>query len=114
MKTLVHQINNSPKDVIDKAAFLAQEIWLHQPFIDGNKRTARLLINFLTMKEGYPLFSYTEKGIYFNDMLVQQYVSQKSGLIQNFITETLENRMKEIISENQQNRNTLKGYRFML
>lgn len=52
MKMLLLQIENSDKNVIEKAAFLAQEIWLHQPFIDGNKRTARLLVNFLTMKKG--------------------------------------------------------------
>lgn len=117
MKTLVSQINNSEKNVVEKAAFLAQEIWLHQPFIDGNKRTARLLINFLTMKEGSPLFPYTEKGIYFNDMLIEQYVSKKSGLIQDFIINALETQIQKIISvfsnENQQQK-TFKGYRFML
>ena len=49
MDRLVAQVEKSTASEIKKAAFLAQELWLHQPLVDGNKRTGRLLINFLTM-----------------------------------------------------------------
>lgn len=111
MKMLLKRLENSKANTITKASFLAQEIWLHQPFIDGNKRTARLLINFLTMKEGFPLFTYEDKGAYFNDMLVNQYVSKKPGLIENFIKKALESRINELLESNQKK---FRGYRFML
>lgn len=112
IKMLVKQIENNEKDVIDKAAFLAQEIWLHQPFMDGNKRTGRLLINFLTMKEGFPLFAYNDKGVLFNSMLVEQCVYSKPNLIQDFISNALINRMEEIIKLKPNN--PFKGFRFVL
>ncbi len=111
MKMLIKRIENSEADVIKKASFLAQEIWLHQPFIDGNKRTARLLINFLTMKQGFPLFTYEDKGDYFNHMLINQYLNQKKGQIENFISNALKNRINEILQVNKRKR---KGYRFFL
>lgn len=97
MQMLFRRIDMSETNVIKKSSLLAQEIWLNQPFIDGNKRTARLLINFLTMKEGFPLFTYENKGAFFNDMLVTQYTERKAGLIENFITESLENRINELL-----------------
>jgi Fic family protein len=102
MNMLIKRIEMSEKDVIEKAAFLAQEIWLHQPFFDGNKRTARLLINFLTMKAGYPLFAYDKKGEMFNHLLVEQAVHGKADLLKNFITNALIDRMKEFINKNAQ------------
>lgn len=112
IKMLLKQIENSEKEVIDKASFLAQELWLHQPFMDGNKRTARLLINFLTMKEGFPLFAYDDKGVLFNSMLVEQCVYSKPNLIQDFISNALINRMEEIIKLKPNN--PFKGFRFVL
>ena len=42
MWPLIESINKSDKNTIDKCVYLAQEIWIHQPFVDGNKRTGRL------------------------------------------------------------------------
>lgn len=112
MNLLISRIKISDANIIDKASFLAQEIWLHQPFIDGNKRTARLLVNFLTMKEGFPLFAYNDKGAYFNDVLINQYTSKSSGLIQEFITQMLRNRINELL--NQDASKLFRGHRFIL
>ena len=103
MDLLVRQLSLSEKSGIEKASYLAQELWLHQPFIDGNKRTARLLINFLTMKEGFPLFTYEEKGVCFNEMLVKQYTLRKSGLIQDFIEESLYQQMISLLDIDEYN-----------
>lgn len=114
MKMLVLQIKNSDKNVIEKAAFLGQEILFHQPFIDGNKRTARLLINFMTMSEGFPLFTYENKDTYFNDLLVTQYTERNAGLIENFITESLQNRMNELLNLGNNKTQKFTGVRFSL
>ncbi|MFC4163865.1 Fic family protein [Epilithonimonas zeae] len=100
IQLLINQFENSDKNVIEKASFLAQGIWLNQPFIDGNKRTARLLINFMTMSKGFPLFTYESKGALFNEMLVSQYTECQSGLIKNLITECLQVRIKELLDLN--------------
>ncbi len=112
MKMILLRMKNSESNLFEKASFLAQEIWLHQPFIDGNKRTARLLVNFLTMKEGYPLFSYENKGQLFNHYLVEQYIRKENNLIKNLIVEQLKNRMIHLIES--RNKKQFKGYRFLI
>lgn len=115
MEDLVENVNNSPKDSITKAAFLAQEIWLHQPFIDGNKRTGRLLVNFLTMKEGFPLFVFNERPANYNSLLIRQYMENKPGLVKDYIRDRLTEEMKNRINQVQKaKQNREKGYRFML
>lgn len=115
MRQLVEKINRSNKDVVDKAAFLAEEIWLHQPFVDGNKRTGRLLINFLIMKEGLPLFSFEDKAKDYNHLLVEQYTEGKNDLIKNYIQTRLVEEMQQRIEIVQQaNENKNKGFRMTL
>jgi Fic family protein len=89
IKNVIETIEKSKASIIDKAAFLAQELWLHQPFVDGNKRTARLMINFLTMKEGYPLFNFSDKSYNFNSLLVEQFIEKNPKLINDFIKKQL-------------------------
>ncbi len=114
LKMVLARIENSQDTIVNKASFLAQEIWLQQPFIDGNKRTARLLINFMTMKYGFPLFTYNEKGIYFNDILVRQYFNQEKGLLSKFIKEAIKSRLNQLIEQNKGLKKNRKGYRFLL
>ncbi|MFV0566213.1 MAG: Fic family protein [Flavobacteriaceae bacterium] len=110
---LINQVNSSTKSIIEKASFLAQEIWLHQPFIDGNKRTGRLFINFLLMKEGYPLFVYEDRSQNYNSLLVEQYMENKPGLIENYIAEKLIDRMQYYINIDK-NKGSNLGFRMML
>ncbi len=42
-------------ETIERAAFIHQRFVDIHPFIDGNGRTARLLLNFYLMRNGYPL-----------------------------------------------------------
>ncbi|OQX97591.1 MAG: hypothetical protein B6I20_12265 [Bacteroidetes bacterium 4572_117] len=93
MKSLIATINKSDKHIIEKAAFLAQEIWLHQPFFDGNKRTGRLLINFMTMKKMFPLFVFDNKNNNYNNILVKQYLESKPNLISTYINQQLSNQI---------------------
>ena len=100
MVGLVDALNNSKKDVLIKSVILAKEIWLHQPFVDGNKRTARLLINFLTMKKGFPLFVYDDKHLNYNNLLVKEYIEEKQNLVFNYIKDSLIKEMKLAIKNN--------------
>ena len=112
MKHLFETITKSDKDCIEKASFLAQEIWLHQPFIDGNKRIGRLLINFLLMKEGFPLFAFTNQN--YNSLLVEQYYDGTPNLIQNYIQEILSARLQTLIEASKKVKTDFKGFRMML
>jgi Fic family protein len=106
--------NLSSKNVLEKAVFLAQEIWLHQPFVDGNKRTGRLLINFLLMKEGFPLFSFDNEKQNYNSLLVEQYYDSKENLVQNYVVETLSEKMTKTIIAFSKVKKGFDGLRIML
>lgn len=114
MEQLIETINKSDKSILDKSVYLAQEIWLHQPFVDGNKRTGRLLINFLLMKEGFPLFSFDHKNLNYNSLLVEQYYDKKPDLVKNYIIETLSEKLKTAIDSASKIKTDFKGFRMIL
>ncbi len=114
MENLIENVNKSDASVLDKAVFLAQEVWIHQPFVDGNKRTGRLLINFLLMKEGFPIFSFDNENINYNSLLVEQYYKSKPDLVKNYITETLSKKMNDDIVAFSKIKKDFKGFRLML
>jgi len=115
MLNLVNIIEQSKKFVLQKAVYLAQEIWLHQPFVDGNKRTGRLLINFLLMKKGYPLFTFDSDSQNYNSLLVEQYMEGTENLVINYISEKLKEQMKQSITKFKNiNKKGKDGFRMML
>lgn len=63
MKKLVDWVNNgafkSGDDMLDMAKFHARFVQI-QPFADGNKRTARLLTNYLLLVKDLPLIDINE------------------------------------------------------
>ena len=54
MEELLEQYKNSKEDIVTKLARFHIEFADIHPFIDGNGRTGRLLINLELMKAGYP------------------------------------------------------------
>ena len=55
MNNLAYEIENSKKfNTIELAAYSHHELVKIHPFIDGNGRTARLLMNLILMRNGYP------------------------------------------------------------
>lgn len=110
MIELINTVNNSKKSVIQKVAYLAQELWLHQPFVDGNKRTGRLLINFLLMKAGYPLFIFDDD---YNTLLIRQYYEKKDNLLTDYIKDKLVKQMTTDINK-QKNIKPNNGFRMLL
>ncbi len=55
MNNLAYEIENNKKfNPIELAAYAHHELVKIHPFIDGNGRTARLLMNLILMRNGYP------------------------------------------------------------
>ncbi|MEA1963359.1 MAG: Fic family protein [Patescibacteria group bacterium] len=82
--------NNLKIDIYLKAIIIHFTIALIQPFFDGNKRTARLLMNFVLLQNNYPLFSipvkirqeYIEAMIYgYENLDINKLIKLLSGLM---------------------------------
>jgi len=55
MSSLAYSVeNNKEFNTIELAAYIHHELVKIHPFVDGNGRTARLLMNLILMREGYP------------------------------------------------------------
>jgi len=61
MKNFVNDFNDLEENIFIKAVILHFVTALIQPFFDGNKRTARLLMNFVLAQNNYPLLSVPVK-----------------------------------------------------
>lgn len=53
MEKLIEKYNNSREDIVNKLAIFHIEFESIHPFVDGNGRTGRLLVNMELMKAGY-------------------------------------------------------------
>ena len=96
MQQLMLWYNNEGKNYhpIEKAAILHGKFVTIHPFIDGNGRTARLLLNFELMKNNYPpiIIEVEERDKYF-DALEAGNVSDDWDLFTEFIKEKCEERI---------------------
>ncbi|MBC7106196.1 MAG: Fic family protein, partial [Firmicutes bacterium] len=54
VRDLVEEHNRSQAHPVEKTAVLHWRLAYVHPFADGNGRTARLLMNFSLMRDGYP------------------------------------------------------------
>ena len=68
MQQLLHWYNNSDGHIIQRLARFHMEFEQIHPFIDGNGRTGRLLVNLELMKAGYPPIDikFTDRLSYYN------------------------------------------------
>ena len=80
-KNMIAELDENLKiaHVLEQSAHLAFQIWANQPFCDGNKRTARLLVVYLLMLQGLPLITFKAEGCHFNEGLLRSH-QQKSLL----------------------------------
>ena len=61
IKNFLADFDNLEEEIYLKAIIIHFVVALIQPFYDGNKRTARLLMNLLLLQNNYPLFSVPAK-----------------------------------------------------
>ncbi len=96
---VMDMFNQSKSHLIEKTAFLAYQIFIHQPFHDANKRTSRLMTTFVSMKEGLPItaFDYQEKFSNFNHALITSYLEDDKSIMEEFLAKEFIASMGQLI-----------------
>lgn len=89
--------NKSINHLLEKAAHLAFQIWINQPFPDANKRTARLAVVYELMEQGLPLISFKAEGNHFNDGLLRCYSEKSLKPLISVIETEIKQQLSEII-----------------
>ena len=112
MKSVLESINKSDKHIIQRTAELAYRIFINQPFMDGNKRTSRLCVTFMTMKEGLPLVIFNnQKGIDYNEAMLLTFLEKEPSIFLKFLTKEFSMAMEKMIEQNKEiTKNAKKGY----
>lgn len=91
----MEEYKNSNEDIITKLARFHLEFESIHPFIDGNGRTGRLLINLELMKAGYPPIDikfkdHLEYYEAFNDFHRKHNVSKMSNMLAKYLNQRLD------------------------
>ncbi|MCR5484904.1 MAG: Fic family protein [Clostridiales bacterium] len=100
---LTDYVNDEAHIVTKLAAFHIRFEGIH-PFIDGNGRTGRLLVNLELMKAGYPPIDikFTDRTAYYNafdEYYVKHDISAMENLFAGYVSERLDDYLK-ILCEN--------------
>ncbi|PKM52195.1 MAG: cell filamentation protein Fic [Firmicutes bacterium HGW-Firmicutes-7] len=102
MEQLIREYNEEMGDIhlIEKVALLHLKFEGIHPFIDGNGRTGRLLLNFELMKEGYPPVNikFKDRRSYYNCFTDYQSKDNNSIMLTQMITKYLEEELEKYIS----------------
>ncbi len=62
LRQIVYNMNHSNRDVLTRAYDAHYEIIMLQPFDDFNKRTARLIMNWILLQNGYRPIAFNKRG----------------------------------------------------
>lgn len=95
MEKLIVDYKNSKEDIITRLARFHIEFESIHPFIDGNGRTGRLLVNLELMKAGYPPIDikFTDRVNYykaFDDYHLNKSVSAMANMFARYINQRLD------------------------
>ena len=99
MEQLLINFKNSSEHIVTKLARFHIEFEAIHPFIDGNGRTGRLLVNLELMKGGYPPIDikYMDRLAYYNafdECHVKRNLSAMENLFAKYINERLDKYLK--------------------
>ena len=99
MEQLLINFKNSSEHIVTKLARFHIEFEAIHPFIDGNGRTGRLLVNLELMKWGYPPIDikYMDRFAYYNafdEYHVKRNLSAMENLFAKYINERLDKYLK--------------------
>ncbi|MDD6807963.1 MAG: Fic family protein [Oscillospiraceae bacterium] len=99
MEQLLRDFAESSEHIVTKLARFHIEFEGIHPFIDGNGRTGRLLVNMELMKEGYPPIDikFTDRITYYNafdEYYVKHNISAMEKLFANYIEARLDKYLK--------------------
>ena len=98
IKTFVDDFNNLQEEIYLKAIIVHFVIALIQPFYDGNKRTARLMMNFTLLQNNYPLFSVPAKmRKEYIDAMIKGYESLDISELVGLLGELMVGDLEEIV-----------------
>ncbi len=95
MEELLQQYKNSKEDIVTKLARFHIDFESIHPFIDGNGRTGRLLINLELMKSGYPPINikFTDRLKYyeaFDEYHVKHNISAMADMFAKYLNQQLD------------------------
>lgn len=99
MKQLLERYTRSEEHIIPKLARFHIEFEGIHPFIDGNGRTGRLLVNLELMKAGYPPIDikFTDRVAYYNafdEYHTKNNLAPMTNLFAKYVDERLESYLK--------------------
>ena len=83
------------------AAYLHNELVRIHPFIDGNGRTSRLLMNLYLFRHGYPIVSLksdSDSKLRYYNALEKSHTTGERGDFSEFVAETVEDTLKQYLS----------------
>ena len=95
LEQLLENYRNSTEHMITRLARFYIEFEGIHPFIDGNGRTGRLLVNLELMKEGYPSIDikFTDRLAYYNafdEYYVRRNLGAMEKLFAGYVNERLD------------------------
>lgn len=95
MEELLEHYKNSKEDIVTKLACFHIEFEGIHPFIDGNGRTVRLLLNLELMKEGYPPIDikFTDRLKYyeaFDEYHIKHNISAMADMFARYLNQRLD------------------------
>ncbi|MSR93649.1 Fic family protein [Clostridiaceae bacterium 68-1-5] len=95
MEELLEQYKNSKEDIVTKLARFHIEFEGIHPFIDGNGRTGRLLVNLELMKAGYPSIDikFTDRLKYyeaFDEYHLKHNISAMADMFARYLNQRLD------------------------